>query len=295
MMLMGQPRSGAEQRTQSLRADCASCSGLCCVALAFAKSADFAYDKQAGDPCTNLQEDNRCGIHPELAERGFSGCTVFDCHGAGQKVTQLSFPGVGWREAPQDREVVFATFQVMRSLHDLLWYLHQALALPTTEALHTELAQAYDETEALTEQGSTAVLRTDVSQVRARVSALLTRAGDGVRSAVNEPHGLPPTTTGAGRGANLRGANLRGANLRSIDLCGADLTGADLTGADLHRADLRGADLRGTDLSGVDLSAALFLTQVQVNAARGDPATRPPDCLATPAHWSRPPATMPVR
>ena len=38
-----------------LRADCGSCFGLCCVALPFAASADFAVDKAAGQPCANLR------------------------------------------------------------------------------------------------------------------------------------------------------------------------------------------------------------------------------------------------
>ena len=83
-----------------LHADCARCFGLCCVALPFARSADFAVDKPAGTPCTNLQEDFRCGIHGALRERGFAGCTVFDCFGAGQKVSQVTFGGQDWRRAP---------------------------------------------------------------------------------------------------------------------------------------------------------------------------------------------------
>ena len=50
------------------QADCADCFGLCCVALPFARSADFAVNKPAGKPCSNLQSDVRCGIH---AARGF--------------------------------------------------------------------------------------------------------------------------------------------------------------------------------------------------------------------------------
>ncbi|MDR3081083.1 MAG: pentapeptide repeat-containing protein, partial [Streptomyces sp.] len=38
-----------------LRADCSSCFALCCVALPFAASADFAIDKAAGTPCPNLR------------------------------------------------------------------------------------------------------------------------------------------------------------------------------------------------------------------------------------------------
>ena len=84
-----------------LHADCARCFALCCVAPAFAASADFAIDKPAGQPCPNLLADFRCGIHDHLRERGFPGCTVFDCFGAGQRVAQVSFGGVDWRRAPE--------------------------------------------------------------------------------------------------------------------------------------------------------------------------------------------------
>jgi uncharacterized protein YjbI with pentapeptide repeats len=51
-------------------------------------------------------------------------------------------------------------------------------------------------------------------------------------------------------------------------------------------ADVIGADLRGTGLSGADLTDALFLTRFQVNAARGDHATRLPSTVERPPHWS---------
>jgi len=37
-----------------LRADCDRCLGLCCIASAFAASADFGLDKPAGRPCPEL-------------------------------------------------------------------------------------------------------------------------------------------------------------------------------------------------------------------------------------------------
>ena len=63
------------------------------------------------------------------------------------------------------------------------------------------------------------------------------------------------------------------------------LIAADLRSADLTRADLIGADLRDTRLHGADLTGAFFLTQAQLNAARGDAATRVPATLTRPAHW----------
>ena len=53
-----------------LRADCERCVGLCCVALPFTASADFAFDKEAGEPCRNLTADLRCGIHSRPAKPG---------------------------------------------------------------------------------------------------------------------------------------------------------------------------------------------------------------------------------
>ncbi|WP_309615342.1 pentapeptide repeat-containing protein, partial [Salinibacterium sp.] len=70
-------------------------------------------------------------------------------------------------------------------------------------------------------------------------------------------------------------------------LRGAWLIGADLREADLRRADLIAADLRDADVSGADLSEAIFLTQMQVNAANGDANTLLPEGVKRPTHWAR--------
>ncbi|MFI0816576.1 pentapeptide repeat-containing protein [Streptomyces sp. NPDC021098] len=269
-----------------LRADCGSCFGLCCVALPFAASADFAVDKAAGRPCHNLEADFRCGIHSRLREKGFAGCTVFDCFGAGQKVSRTTFEGRDWRSHPRTASRMFAVFPVMRQLHELLWYLTEALALPAARPLRDELRRALRTTERLTRGGADDLLALDVAAHRDGVNALLLRTSELARAGVRTGGGRG----GRGkpknhRGADLIGARLRGADLRGASLRGALLIAADLTGADLSEADLIGADLRDADLSGADLTGALFLTQAQLNAARGDAATRLPAALARPAHW----------
>lgn len=128
-----------------LRADCAQCAGLCCVALALTVSDDFAIDKPAGQPCPNLKHDFRCGIHARLEDGGFPGCTVYDCFGAGQKVTQVTFGGRDWRQAVDSGALMFEVFSVVRLLHELLWYLTEALAL--APALRDDLQRALDDTE----------------------------------------------------------------------------------------------------------------------------------------------------
>ena len=267
----------------SLRADCERCAGLCCVAPAFAASADFAIDKEAGHACPNLLSDFRCAIHTRLRQEGFPGCVAYDCFGAGQKVTQVTFGGQDWRRTPQIAAQSFAVFTVMRQLHELLWYLGEALRLPRSGPLHGELNLALGETERLTQGSPGALAALDATAHRRGVNALLQRTSELVRSEVDR--------TGIGRrgidrrGADLVGADLRGADLRCANLRGALLIGADLRGADLRNADLTGADLRGADLGGTDLTASIFLIQSQLDAAKGDPDTRVPPSLHRPAHW----------
>jgi hypothetical protein len=261
-----------------LRADCSRCAGLCCVAPAFAASADFAIDKPAGQPCPNLREDFRCGIHAKLRERGFPGCTVFDCFGAGQRITQETFDGRSWREAPELAAAQFAVLPVMRQLHEALWYLTEALALPAAAALRAEIRRVLEETERLAAGSAAELAALDVGAHRGRVGELLGRVSDLARRDRRGPDR---------RNADLMGADLRRRDLRNANLRGAYLIAADLRGVDLGTADLLGADLRNADLRDADLSGTLFLTQPQVTAARGGASTRLPAVLQRPAHWKR--------
>ncbi|MER6346934.1 pentapeptide repeat-containing protein [Streptomyces sp. NPDC001595] len=263
-----------------LRGDCGSCFGLCCVALPFAASAGFARDKAAGKPCPNLRDDHRCGIHDRLRTEGYSGCTVYDCFGAGQRVSQEVFGGEDWRGgSPEHARSMFDVFPVVRQLHELLWYLTEALTLPAARPVHRELRAARARTEELTRGTPEEIAALDVAAHRREIDVLLLRTSELARS-------------GAGgrkkerRGADLMGARLKGADLRGANLRGAWLIAADLTGADLRGADLIGADLRDADLTDADLTGAFFLTQPQVNAAKGGPGTRLPETVSRPPHWT---------
>ncbi len=256
-----------------LRADCSQCFALCCVAPAFAKSADFAINKPAGQPCPNLKDDFRCGIHDRLRESGFPGCVVFDCSGAGQKVAQVTFGGRDWRSHPETAREMFDVFSVMRQLHELTAYLLECLDLNPNDG---ETSAALDEIVAVTYGKPAEVLTADVAKYRQRVNELTTRASKKVRQ-------------GGGvdmRGKDLMGASLKGADLRGASLRGAYLIGADLRNADLRLADVIGADFRNANLRGANLSTSIFLTQQQIDAASGDGRTKIPERLHFPPHWN---------
>jgi len=201
---------------------------------------------------------------------------VFDCFGAGQQLTQVTFGGRSWREDPALAAAQFAVLPVMRQLHEILWYLAEALTLPAAVPLHDEVRTAQARTDDLTAGTAEELSAFDVGAYRREVGELLGRVSDLVRGP-----GGPDR-----RGADLMGRDLRRAGLAGASLRGTYLIAADLRGVDLGTADLLGADLRAADVRGADLSRCLFLTQPQLEAAQGDGATRIPAALTRPAHWA---------
>jgi uncharacterized protein YjbI with pentapeptide repeats len=204
---------------------------------------------------------------------------VYDCFGAGQQVSQVTFAGRDWRQDPRTAARMFAVFAIVRQLHELLWHVAEALALAPARAVHGELRRALTATEAMAGSPADSLLELDIQAHRAQVNGVLFKASELVRAQI-------PGAKLDYRGADLIGARLAQADLTGANLRGARLIGADLSRADLTLADLTGADLRAARLRGADLAKSLFLTQSQLDAAHGDTATRVPPRLTRPAHWS---------
>jgi uncharacterized protein YjbI with pentapeptide repeats len=259
-----------------LRADCDRCFALCCVAPAFARSSEFAVDKPAGTPCPHLGGDHRCTIHDRLREEGFAGCTAYDCFGAGQRLARVTFGGRDWRTHRDVAAPMMAALPILRGLHELLWYLGDALARPTSAPLATALGAARERVEEAAASPAERILEVDVDLVRSQVAPLLRQAGDLARAAYDGDDLS---------GRDLSGADLGGRELQGVCLRGARLLGADLHDADLTAADLLGADLRGADVRGTRLAEALYLTRSQVGGADGDRRTTLPGDLERPPHW----------
>lgn len=258
-------------------ADCASCFGLCCVALPFDRVGGFPDDKPAGLPCRFLTRDHACRVHDSLADRGLHGCTAYECFGAGQQVSQVTFRGRSWRDEPSTAASMFAVFPVARALHEVLRHTAEALGWDLPADVGRPLAALREEVADRVGLTPDLLLATDVADVRRRAGDLFAAAsahvrGVATRSAVaaGAPYGRDRRLRAR---ADLMGADLHGVDARGGDLRGALLVAADLRGARLERADLLGADLRDADLRGADLRGALFLTTPQLAAARTDATT----------------------
>ena len=257
------------QEVPELVADCGSCFGLCCVLLPFRREGGFGIDKDSGEPCHHLDPHDGCGIHDSLHDSGWSGCAAFDCFGAGQQVSNVTYGGTSWRENDNLREMA-AVLSVMRQLHEM----HAHLGEVERRAPEADPTDQRDAILALTRADPVTLLTADLDEIRSGVSEVLREAAARLHGPA---HPMP---------ADLAGADLRDRALVRADLRGALLIGADLRGADLARADLLGADLRGADLRGTRLADAWFLTQAQLNATSGDGATTLPEALNRPGHWA---------
>lgn len=159
-----------------LKADCAACTGLCCVVPPFDAHQGFGFDKPAHTPCPHLCGDFKCGIHADLVDRGFRGCTVFDCHGAGQRVSQQLFPGQDWRDSAETARQMFGAYERMRGLHDLM-------ALLYTASVHVDDARLRAQLDAIEHQCThTPPDQIDAAELKRTTMALL--ADPAIRAAL---------------------------------------------------------------------------------------------------------------
>jgi uncharacterized protein YjbI with pentapeptide repeats len=269
----------------NFKADCSKCFGLCCIALYFSANDGFPVDKEAGRPCINLQEDFKCKVHKDLKKKCLKGCIAYDCLGAGQKVAEVTFKGQDWRADQENATEMFDIFIIMKQLYEMLWYLNEALLLQGENKLKEELSSKIKEIENITEGTKDALSKLDLVPVRMGVNKLLLQTSEFVRKkAGNKKTPLKGKRTFGG-GFDFIGTDLRKKDLKGENLSGAYLIAANLSGVDLSFADLIGADLRDADLCGANLSKSIYLTQAQINTAKGDMNTILPKALVRPEGW----------
>jgi hypothetical protein len=91
--------------------------------------ADFAADKPAGSPCLHLADDDRCGIHDRLRPAGYAGCTVYDCLGAGQRLTHGAGEERSWRGASATAAGLFRSLPLLQGVLELLALLDETAGL----------------------------------------------------------------------------------------------------------------------------------------------------------------------
>ena len=269
-----------------LKANCSKCFGLCCTALYFSKTEGFPQNKEARKPCLNLEGDFRCKVHDKLDIKGLKGCMAYECLGAGQKVAQVTYKGDSWRKNEKKSKEMFDVFTIMIQLHEMMWYLSEAFRIQRNDDEKRKVELMLEEIDKLTRLDAKSILDLNIEQYRKRVNKLLLITSEQVRKKYFKGHNpkLNNNRKIAGR-FNFMGANLKGQKLAGENLSGSLFIAANLTNVDFSGSELLGSDFRDANLSGANLSKSLYLTQAQINAAKGDSNTKLPKSLTKPLNW----------
>lgn len=271
-----------------LKPQCEKCFGLCCVALYYSAQDGFPVDKAAGTPCPNLDADCRCKIHEQLGKKGLKGCTAYECFGAGQQVSQVTFAGKSWQQESSSAKCMFEAFLMMQQLHEICWYLAEAqsFSLSLHSSINEEITKLLEETERITWSDAQTLMEFDLSAHHKKVGALLRKISTNIRMEISKENKIPFSTNNANKSMiDYFGKDLRKKDLRCKDLHSACLIAANLEDCDFMGTDFLGADFRDTNIKGADLSKSIFLTQSQINTARGNKDTKLPSQLYKPGHW----------
>lgn len=260
---------------ETLKIDCEKCSGLCCVALYCMKTDGFPADKQAGKPCKYLMSDFLCAIHSKLVSKNMRGCLAYDCFGAGQKTTQNYYPNGTWETNPELENKICGIFMTVLQLHQMLWYLVEAFSLTSDEHLKSVIDALILENEQMTQWSSERISQLNIEKYRLKVNEVLKR----VTSTVSVENSDKIRST------DCFGRNFKKENLNGQDFSMALMIAANLEGCSLQRTNFLGADMRDANLKNTDLSESIFLTQMQINSAKGNSNTKIPINLSRPTVW----------
>lgn len=260
-----------------MKCDCAHCSGLCCVALFFSKVDGFPINKSAGYPCINLLKDYRCKIHSMLENKKMKGCLGYDCFGAGQHVTQVIYKGNTWDNTSEKSTEIFDVFIAVYDLFQIRYYLEESLLIIPAQSLEGSLQLLIDENIQICKQSPCDILSFDLEEYRDRANIVLKQVCKLLEQS------LHPDTCKIPR--SFFGGNFKGKDLSGSDLSTQLLIAADFENCIFNGTIFLGADTRDTNFTNSDLSQAVFLTQGQINSAKGSRSTKLPEHLDYPSTW----------
>lgn len=262
---------------RTLKSDCSKCSGLCCAALFFSKMDGFPEDKSEGKPCINLQKDFRCKIHRELEKNKMKGCIGYDCFGAGQQVTQFIYFGQTWQDVPKQAKEIFDVFIVVFQLYQIRYFLLESMAIFPAKALKNDVKALIEENEMICNCKPKDIIMFDIKNYRDRVNVLLKQVCSLLQKSLCCENKKCPS--------DFLGRNFKDKDMRGLDLSTKLLIAANFNNCVFDGTIFLGADTRDADFSNADLKDAVFLSQGQINSAKGNRNTKLPQYLDYPVTW----------
>lgn len=255
-----------------LKTNCSKCSGLCCVALFFFKMDGFPKDKKAGEPCDNLLNNFQCKIHTQLEDKNLKGCIGYDCFNAGEHVTQFIYQGKTYRDLPNRAMEIFDIFMIISQLFQARYYLLEVLTLEISSKMKEKIEWLIVENKKICNYSFNELLSFNLNAYKNKINPILKQ----ICLQLNKNKNVPTV---------FLGKNFEGKDMTNLDLSTKLLIAANFKGCRFENTIFLGADTRDTDFSNADLKKAVFLTQGQINSAKGNRNTKLPNHLNYPVTW----------
>lgn len=262
---------------QSLKTNCSQCSGLCCTALFFSEMDGFPENKQAGKPCLNLQKNFRCKIHGELEKRKMKGCIGYDCFGAGQQVTQSIYSGKTWQNTPGQAKEIFDVYIAVFQLYQIRYFLLEAMAILPAKVLRNNIKPLIEENEIICNSKPQDIVKFNIENHRSKANVFLKQVCNLLQKSLCCRNTKCPS--------DFLGKNFENKDFSGLDFSTKLLIAANFNNCVFTGTIFLGADTRDADFSNVDLRDAVFLSQGQVNSAKGNRNTKLPQYLDYPFAW----------
>ena len=262
---------------QSLKSDCTQCSGLCCTALFFSKMDGFPENKITGKPCSNLQKNYQCKIHGELEKKKMKGCIGYDCFGAGQHVTQSIYSGQTWQDKPKQAKEIFDVYIVVYQLYQIRYFLLESMALFPAKILRSKIKPLIQENEIICNCEPQDIIKFNLENYRNKANVFLKQVCSLLQKSLCTENKKCPEV--------LIGKSFQNKDFRGLDLSTKLLIAANFNNCVFDGTIFLGADTRDTDFSNADLRDAVFLSQGQINVAKGNRNTKLPQYLDHPFTW----------
>lgn len=266
----------ARNESYKLVSDCSKCSGLCCIALYCFKSDGFPQNKPIGKPCINLMDNFKCKIHSDLERKGMRGCIGYDCFGAGQYLTEEVYCGVTWKTQPERVKEICDLYMLMYRMFQLRFFLYESRKMASSETLLPEIDQLLQENEAMCKLPIKEMFQYPIDDYQDKVNHVLKKSC----VELNKFLGTQNSTE-----TNFLNRNFKGKNLSGVDFNMKPLIASNFQNCKFKGATFIGTDTRDANFDGADLREAVFLSQGQINAAKGSRRTKLPKHLKYPVTW----------
>lgn len=262
---------------RELKIDCSKCSGLCCTALFFSKVDGFPENKVAGKACIKLKNNYYCKIHNELEKKNMKGCIGYDCFGAGQHVTQHIYIGKTWSDSPECAQEIFDVFIIIFQLYQIRYFLEESILIVSAKNLGDNIQKLINENKSICNDIPQNIINFDIECYRSKVNIILKQVSSSILKKFKNVD-------------NAKSIDFLGRSFKKKDMSGLDLSmklliATNFDSCIFEGTNFLGADTRDTNFSNADLREAVFLTQGQINSAKGNRNTKLPQYLDYPVTW----------